>query len=245
MKVKLLIMALLCASYVSASDVIVTKDSKKIESKVLKVSADEIEYKKASNLEGPTFVVKTSEILTVIYDNGEVEIFQGKEEKQPVAVEAESKQELADSSSDAEKLQNSSKDVLGFKSLNGVRIASYDYKQYLKEHCLPAYSAFDKGNRLFGAGWACFTIGKVFQVVGIVLCVQGAQDEDGRTAAPGGVFITLGSIANIVSIPLIISGGVKRGRSIAIYNDQCAEQSPKAYLNVNVNNNGLGLALNF
>lgn len=92
MRIKLAIMALLCAGHICASDVIVTKEAKKIDAKILEVSSDEIKYKKKSNPNGPTFVINTSEIQTVIYDNGEVEIFKDKEEKQSVATEAETKQ---------------------------------------------------------------------------------------------------------------------------------------------------------
>lgn len=59
----------------SAQDIIVTKDAQKIEAKILEVSKLEIRYKESDNLEGPTFVLETQDINTVIYANGKVELY--------------------------------------------------------------------------------------------------------------------------------------------------------------------------
>ena len=56
-----------------SQDILVTKDARKIEAKVLETSDDEVRYKKFSNLNGPTYVEKKSNIATIIYANGDVE----------------------------------------------------------------------------------------------------------------------------------------------------------------------------
>lgn len=58
-----------------ASDVIVKKDGSTILAKILKVSQSEVEYKKASNLEGPTYSIPVSDILSINYENGEKDTF--------------------------------------------------------------------------------------------------------------------------------------------------------------------------
>ena len=58
-----------------AQDVIVTKDSKKIDAKILEVSKSEIKYKEADNLEGPTFVLEVDDINSIIYSNGKVVLY--------------------------------------------------------------------------------------------------------------------------------------------------------------------------
>ena len=60
---------------VSAQDVIVKKDGSTILSKVLEVNQGEIKYKKYSNLEGPTYAIDKSEIITINYENGEKDTF--------------------------------------------------------------------------------------------------------------------------------------------------------------------------
>ena len=59
----------------SAQDVILTKDSKKIDAKILEVSKSEIKYKKFNYQDGPTFILETREISSIIYSNGEVVLY--------------------------------------------------------------------------------------------------------------------------------------------------------------------------
>lgn len=66
---------LLSATCVFAQDVIVKKDGSTIVSRVLKFSSTEIEYKKFSNLNGPTYTILKSEVRSINYENGEKETF--------------------------------------------------------------------------------------------------------------------------------------------------------------------------
>ena len=65
--------ALSCACF--AQDVIVTKDSKKIDAKVTEINVDDVKYKRFDHLDGPTYSLPKSEIVTIIYQNGLVETF--------------------------------------------------------------------------------------------------------------------------------------------------------------------------
>ena len=58
-----------------AQDTIVKKDDALITAKILEVHEDEIHYKKFNNLEGPTYVIETAKITSIIYQNGEVETY--------------------------------------------------------------------------------------------------------------------------------------------------------------------------
>lgn len=60
---------------VYAYDVIVKKDGTIIEGKVEKITSVEVEYKKASNLDGPTYTISIADLLAINYDNGEKETF--------------------------------------------------------------------------------------------------------------------------------------------------------------------------
>ncbi len=62
-----------------AQDIIITKDAQKIDAKILEVSGSEIKYKKQSNLEGPTFILGVEELNSIIYANGEVQVFTNKQ----------------------------------------------------------------------------------------------------------------------------------------------------------------------
>ena len=70
-----------------AQDIIVTKESKKIEAKITEVSKSEIKYKKIDYQDGPTFILRTDDIVTIIYANGEVVLYNNEEaQKQKEAV---------------------------------------------------------------------------------------------------------------------------------------------------------------
>ncbi len=58
-----------------AQDLIVTKDAKKIDAKILEVSTSEIRYKELDNLDGPVFVLRVDEINCIIYANGKVVLY--------------------------------------------------------------------------------------------------------------------------------------------------------------------------
>lgn len=69
---------LLCVvGMASAQDVIVKKDQSTVMSKVLEITSTEIKYKKWNNLDGPTYSINRSEVLSINYENGEVEKFTG------------------------------------------------------------------------------------------------------------------------------------------------------------------------
>lgn len=82
-----LFMLLICMATVQtivAQDIIVTRQSTRIDAKVMEVSNTEIKYKKQSNPDGPMFIIPTADVATILYANGEVQTFeatQPKEEK--------------------------------------------------------------------------------------------------------------------------------------------------------------------
>lgn len=70
-----LITALLTVMNIVAQDIIVTTNAQRIDAKILEVSKTEIRYKEADNLDGPTFVIETKEISSIIYANGKVTLY--------------------------------------------------------------------------------------------------------------------------------------------------------------------------
>lgn len=58
-----------------AQDIIVTSDASKIDAIIIEVSETEVKYKKANNPDGPTFIIKTDKIASIVYQNGDVQTF--------------------------------------------------------------------------------------------------------------------------------------------------------------------------
>lgn len=74
-KILFCVFALMTTIVVYAQDIIVTTDARKIEAKISEVSKSEIRYKEFDNLDGPTFVMGTKEISSIIYSNGKVVVY--------------------------------------------------------------------------------------------------------------------------------------------------------------------------
>ena len=83
MKHKLLFTLLFVAftSTSMAQDIIVTKQSERIDAKILEISTTEIKYKRTDNPEGPTYVLPREKVASVVYANGGVESFENKNEE--------------------------------------------------------------------------------------------------------------------------------------------------------------------
>jgi len=70
---------ILCLMFVSvnifAQDFIILKNGEEIEAKVLEINEHNIDYKKYSNINGPTYHINKSEIFMIKYESGDKDIF--------------------------------------------------------------------------------------------------------------------------------------------------------------------------
>ena len=86
-KIFTLALAILCSTLcmiaAAKCDLIIKTNSEKIEALIQEVSDTEIRYKKANNPTGPMFVIKISEISSIVYANGEVQAIEHKAEPAP------------------------------------------------------------------------------------------------------------------------------------------------------------------
>lgn len=73
---------------ISAQDIIVTRDNKRIDANITEVSGDNIRYKKANSPDGPVFVMPVKDINSIVYKNGDVQTFEetAATQSQPAAV---------------------------------------------------------------------------------------------------------------------------------------------------------------
>jgi len=59
-----------------AQDVIVTTKAEKIEAKVTEIDIDVVRYKQYDFQDGPTFIIKKLDIDFIVYQNGQVVVFE-------------------------------------------------------------------------------------------------------------------------------------------------------------------------
>ena len=83
---------LLAAMSIYAQDIIVTNDAQKIEAKILEISKTEIKYKEKDYIDGPTFVLGTNEISTIIYANGKVVLYHQEQQQLPQQLQQQEEQ---------------------------------------------------------------------------------------------------------------------------------------------------------
>ena len=110
-----------------AQDIIVTKDAKKIDAKILEVSKTEIKYKELDNLEGPTFIAEMSDISSIIYANGKVFIPESSQKSQDTisiaTTNIDLQNNIENNSSEIDKI-----DGYTYSSENGEIKLKYDFK---------------------------------------------------------------------------------------------------------------------
>ncbi|MBO4530102.1 MAG: hypothetical protein J6S89_11485 [Paludibacteraceae bacterium] len=185
-----------------AIDVIVTTSQEKIEGKILEVSSSEIKYKKASNPNGPTFVIEKEKVSTIVYENGEVEVLKHEEIK-PVTTE-DKKVEAAGNAKAEQKgkeitgnvgklyrsrilLPNGKKRYRVHTKDNSVIMTDKEFESYLAENCPAAYKYNRKAH-----------VTATISIVTAFFCTPAA-------------------------FTLCIVSGVQSSKVLPTYNEKCAE----------------------
>lgn len=255
---KKLLLTLLFVSvwvFANAQDVIVTKDSKRIDAKIMEVSKSEIKYKSVTNLEGPTFTLGTDEINTIIYSDGTVQTFDSKSQTATDKTTQNQTMQSAQKESDEVRdpyLVYEEDDVY---YLGDMRMNEEEFYTFLKNNCPAAWESKLKGDKLWGLGWGLFTGGMIVEfALGVPLLACGAAYGDQALAVGGTVGAVFGSLAVTASIPCIVVGAIKRNTPEKVYNEKCSSSRLSAAMprrtaditfGLQAGGNGVGLAMNF
>ncbi|MGN1240361.1 MAG: hypothetical protein ACI4TV_05760 [Paludibacteraceae bacterium] len=199
-----------------AQDIIITRDAQRVECKVMEVSSAEVRYKAWGNIDGPTFVLFTSEISSILFENGMVKTF-----NTPAATTTPNN---ATTNSNSPMVSTS-------MPVSPIAYNSPDYQSILQ-----AEHAYGKKLLDIGAGIMC--IGIIFPV-GLGTLLGGGPFELSIS------FMAIGSACIAVGVPLIAVGAVKKNKSYLAYNMPMQPAGYALTLNLQSSANGLGLALHF
>ena len=216
---KRLVALLACFLYgcvMSAQDIITKMDGTDIQAKVIAVDESQISYKKYSNLNGPIYTTRISDILMITYENGEREIYAAKKESSlPQGVMT----------------YNS---WSGKVSVGGVTIEN----EMLDRFFTP------EDYQLYKKGKSVSKVGSIFAIAGALpfgysIGYMGAAGETDETNMAmligGGVVMAVGLIVGF-------TGEGKMKKAIANYNSALAFQ-PEVHFGAT--NYGVGLAIVF
>ena len=233
--------ALACACF--AQDVIVTKDSKRINAKVTEVNVDNIKYKQFENQNGPVYTLLKSDILTILYQNGQVESF---------GVESSSSSTAATATTSA--TVNTQKKVAA--PYSGPIPSKEELKQKMAINAPHFYDRYKSASTLSGVG-AGMTIGGVaLAIIGGItankeeLPPTNEYETRYKLSGPGAAVMGVGIVSALAGTPIWIVGGSKKKKTRNAYLQEFGYSyhipvQPSPYLKLKTTSNGLGLALVF
>lgn len=246
-----LLSLIFCVSILMAQDIIITKDSKRIEAKIIEVTPTTVKYKKWSYQDGPDIYEAKSNIAVIMWGNGEVEAF-NEETKVVEEKPAVEKKEVTIQKKETEnvviaKTENSNY-VIGTGNLSLVRLEDGDYmcdgrliakeniKEFYANNCYDAYLMYKKSSNTGTAAWVLLGTGTGLILGGSLTCI-------GDLGTGLGLLIT-GLVADIVCIPFACVSMKQNNKAMDIYNGKCSKKEV-AKLNFGATTNGIGFILTF
>ena len=244
-KVSLLILLFALAHFIYADDIIYLNNGDEIKSKILKISSNVIEYKKSSNLNGPAYEIAKDEVVMIIYENGEKDMFITKAKSTDNASEKVviTKEPISNDTISINNIPNKFGIVLydGDKliSYNGEKIKSNEYKEIARKNCYKAYEQYKNGQSYKIAGGVLMGVGVPLTAVGILCAIltEGTASSIALTVSSAGL--------TLAGIPLYCVGKSKTEQSYEIFNNSSQGYISSSELQFRINNDGMGLALVF
>lgn len=142
---------------------------------------------------------------------------------------------------------------VSYKHVDGVRLKDGEWLAFLKEKCTPAYYQFEKGSRLL-------KVGVILKIVGAFAIANGVfMDLESEYCAKHSDLVDIKdpmftmSVVTIISgisaffagTPFIIDGTIRRGRSIAIYEEEQGKTTKNLEYTIGLRNGGIGMSVRF
>lgn len=251
----IVLMSVFCSLEASAQDRIITKDAKDISAYITEVNIDDIKYRRADNQDGPVYTLPKSEISTIIYANGAVEVFN--DEPAPDSRQSGSMQNQGNS-------RNQIIGILGaggcyFDPDNPMPITRANNNYFYNGAAINAttaeliISSYDPSlSDGFKSAKSRMTAGNVLAGIGGGLIGGGlgaliwADTETEVIAA--GVLIGLGTIIGLpIAMPIFYSGQRECNSIVDRYNShvQGYARKPSCEINFGAAPHGIGLTMAF
>ena len=242
--------ALLCmvSAFAADVDIIIKTNSEKIEALIQEVSDTEIRYKKASNPNGPIFVIKMDDVSSILYSNGEVQAVEHKTQEPQLQQPAQNAGYNFNTPNPYE-VNNGPMQRIGYDEfvIEGRRLKGRELRYFLRENCPVAYTYNKTWLNCEIAGWCLLAAGTgIFVGLGVVFFSMSSWTIDRDYHITGISCMTVGGAIMAGSIPMITCGNLYRKRTHMVFNANCGK--PQAFqpeLKLTSGANGLGLALSF
>lgn len=141
--------------------------------------------------------------------------------------------------------------ILGDKTMTKEQ-----YLQFIQANCTEAWNSYQKGNKLWKAGWGLLGSGIGVFVAGTAVYCVGAYDyiyTQHKTYTPynsnmivgGAITLTAGSLLMAGSIPCLVVGGIRRNNSHEVYNEVQTKNNMAVTFGLKPASNGLAMVVQF
>ena len=150
-KFLMVVSMLICGLTAMAQDIIVLKDGDLKQVKVIEVGENDVKYKKWENIDGPTYTISISNILSINYQNGAKDSFADYKEK---------KSDVAQSISEASVNISSSINDKGGKIASNISNFAKKQDLYTRARNLRTWGLIIGGAVLTGGMIGCFSMGE-------------------------------------------------------------------------------------
>ena len=205
-----------------AQDVIVTKDSKRINAKVLEANVDNIRYKIYDYEDGPTYTILKRDIVTILYQNGLVETYVTETSSKTVS-------------------KRPTEDYYSCINKNKIELLAE-----MKSNNYELYKLYYSGEKMSGNGGALISVSVILHLIGGAFIITGFDNEDGTDKfILGTISIAAGQVFLAVGIPVKVVGNGKKNSAIRNYCHQQYSASSQPHFQINMNVNRVGIAYKF
>lgn len=231
MKRIVLICLLLITFGAYSQDVITLTDGTEIKAKVNKISDKEIEYKKWSNIDGPTYTLNVNKIESIKYNNGEKDVFTTKIDT-------------------ASAMNNHNYELLTYTRYNKVSttkpLTEDEVENILKNHN-EAYKLYLSGCKKTSIGSTLGFVGIGSLAASLLMYYLASNDSQYIFLADVGVVLdVVGTGLFIASIPVNCVGKNQITDSYDMYNDFLKSKNNDLSLNFGIcPSGGVGISLHF
>jgi len=243
----LLIIIIIITCSIKAQDIILTKDGQKIEAKVEEVGIETIKYKKYNNQSGAAYLILKSDIATIMYENGEFEVFKQETQKsntneaqKPISQEAQKP-----FSQEAQKLYSHLQQPFNKIGIDDKGMLVFFKANNFQEY----YNRFNAACVQSNAGKVILGIGVFASALGFSLLMADLYNDTGLVTG-GSVLLSFGQVVVIAGISITATAGKRKGEikdTFAMeYFGVVRKYSYQPKLNLGITQNGgVGLTLKF
>lgn len=221
-KIFAIMLLLFVMTTMAAQDMIFKRDGSKIDAIIVERNEFDLRYRRINYQDGPLFLVNLADLDSIIYANGDIEVFVLESEIEPPLI----------------------KDSKNHYYYHGSRISSKEVVNLMRNNCPDAYSYY-KSN-LHDEIWGACLTGVGVVMLGFGIGMPRYYSANGMPYGTSGysLLTTFGSIFTVVGIPLWAIGSINRQNSYNVYNEYC-KATELVNFTIQRSENGIGLAMNF